>query len=70
MLIPRLNNCVDCTTIPSLLGDIDCKLTQLAKSEYNNVVFILNHPKLVNSDYSKCFTVKQIASKVKTLIHK
>ncbi len=88
MLIPRLNNCVDCTTIPSLLGDIDCKLTQLAKSEYNNVVFILNHPinecvfndllnykriltyKLVNSDYTKCFTIKQIASKVKTLIHK
>jgi len=42
MLNPKLNNCVDCTTIPVLLKDIDCKLTQLAKTEYNNIVFILN----------------------------
>jgi len=44
MLIPRLNNCVDCTTIPVLLLDIDCKITQLAKDEYNNTVFMLNLP--------------------------
>ncbi len=44
MLNPRLNNCVDCTSIPSLLTDIDCKLTELAKNQYNNIVFILNHP--------------------------
>lgn len=43
MLNPRLNNCVDCTTIPALLSDIDCKITQLAKSEYNNIVFILGY---------------------------
>lgn len=41
MLNPRLNNCVDCTTIPVLLSDIDCKITELAKNEYNNTVFIL-----------------------------
>lgn len=42
MITPRLNNCVNCTTIPSLLSDIDCKLTELAKNEYNNIVFALN----------------------------
>ena len=44
MLQPRLNNCVDCTTIPVLLSDIDCKLTELAKNEYNNIIFMLNFP--------------------------
>lgn len=44
MLYPRLTNCVDCTTIPVLLKDIDCKLTELAKNEYNNIVFQLNWP--------------------------
>jgi len=43
MFSPRLNNCVDCTTIPSLLNDIDCKLLEFAKSEYNNTVFDLNY---------------------------
>lgn len=41
MLNPRLTNCVDCTTIPELLSDIDCKITELAKNQYNNIVFIL-----------------------------
>lgn len=44
MLNPRLNNCVDCTTISVLLNEIDCKITELAKNEYNNTVFILNYP--------------------------
>jgi hypothetical protein len=44
MLTPRLTNCEDCTTISSLLEDIDCKLSQLANSLYNNLVFILNQP--------------------------
>lgn len=42
MLQPRLNNCVECSTIPALLTDIDCKLTELAKVQYNNIVFSLN----------------------------
>ena len=88
MLQPRLNNCVDCTTIPVLLGDIDCKLTELAKNEYNNIVFMLNFPtpgtvfydllnykrilsyKLIDENYACRYTVAQIASKVKLLIHK
>ncbi len=88
MLNPRLTNCVDCTTIPALLEDIDCKLTQLAKNQYNNIVFVLNLPlpftvmwdllhykriltyKNINSDWACHYTVEQIASKVKLLIHK
>lgn len=44
MFLPRLNNCVDCTTIPSLLNNIDCKMTELAKNQYNNTIFMLNYP--------------------------
>lgn len=42
MLTPKLNNCIDCTTIPILLSEIDCKLTELAKKQYNNIIFSLN----------------------------
>jgi hypothetical protein len=42
MLSPRLTNCVDCSSIPSLLNDIDCRLTTLANNQYNNIVFSLN----------------------------
>ena len=42
MLSPRLTNCVDCSTISALLSDIDCKLTEMAKDQYNNIVFSLN----------------------------
>ena len=43
MLSPRLTNCIDCTKITVLLSDIDCKLTELAKVEYNNIVFSMNN---------------------------
>jgi hypothetical protein len=43
MLSPRLTNCIECTTIPVLLTEIDCKLTLLANDEYNNIVFMLNN---------------------------
>jgi hypothetical protein len=42
MLSPRLTNCVDCSSIPALLNDIDCRLTTLANNQYNNIVFSLN----------------------------
>ena len=42
MLSPRLTNCIECTTITALLNDINCKLTEMANSEYNNIVFSLN----------------------------
>lgn len=44
MLSPRLTNCVQCSDICSLLSDIDCKLTELANDQYNNIVFSLNRP--------------------------
>lgn len=88
MLTYRLTNCVECTTIPALLADIDCKLTELAKSQYNNIVFVLNQYipstvisdllnykrilqcKTCNADYANCYSIDQIASKVKLLIYK
>ena len=44
MLNPKLTNCVDCATIPVLLSEIDCKITELGKNLYNNIIFILNRP--------------------------
>ena len=88
MLQPRLTNCIECASIPALLIDIDCKLTDLAKQQYNNIVFsmtnympgpvigdLLNYKRILtykycNPDYAIRFTVKQIASRVKVLIHK
>lgn len=88
MLPYRLTNCVDCTTIPSLLLDIDCKISELAKNQYNDIVFALNNPisptvmldllnykrilqcKTCNPDYASCYTVDQIAGRVKLLIYK
>jgi hypothetical protein len=43
MLSPRLTNVEASTTIPALLTDIDCKLTELANELYNNIVFSLNN---------------------------
>ena len=67
MLNPRLTNCIECTTIPALLTDIDCKLTELANSQYNNIVFALNYPikATVMSDllnYKRILTYKNINS--------
>lgn len=42
MLYPRLTNCTDCTTITSLIEDIDCKLAKLGTILYNNLVYMLN----------------------------
>lgn len=44
MLSPRLVNCKDCTTPKALITDIDCKLTDLANNQYNNIVYMLNLP--------------------------
>lgn len=44
MLSPRLSECKECSNISSLLSEIDCRLTELAKDEYNNVIFSLNRP--------------------------
>jgi hypothetical protein len=88
MLSPRLTNCIECTTITFLLSEIDCKIAELAKNEYNNVVFALNYPlpgtvlddllnykrilryRYCSEDYAPPFTINEIASRVKVLIHK
>jgi hypothetical protein len=88
MLQPRLTNCIECASIPALLTDIDCKLTDLANQEYNNIIFsmtnylpgpvigdLLNYKRILtykycNPDYAIRFSVQQIASRVKVLIHK
>lgn len=44
MLSPRLTNCIECSSIPALLADIDNKLAELASNLYNNIVFSLNLP--------------------------
>ncbi len=43
MLSPRLTNCIECASIPVLLKDIDTKLTELAKIQYNNIIFSMNY---------------------------
>src|SRR5690606_40257743 len=48
MLFPRLRECEECNSIPGLISQIDCKLTDLAKKQYGNIVFILN--KQINTD--------------------
>lgn len=88
MLTYRLTNCVECATIPALLADIDCKLTEMAKNLYNDIIFALNSPisstvmldllnykrilqyKTCNPEYASDYTVEEIASRVKILIHK
>jgi hypothetical protein len=44
MLQPRLTSCPECVDIPTLLQDIECKITEVAKNLYNNTVFALNMP--------------------------
>lgn len=42
MLSPRLSDCTECANIVSLLEEIDCKVTKVAKNMYNNTIFALN----------------------------
>lgn len=42
MLFSRLTNCPQCADIPTLIADIDCKLSEMSMNLYNNVVFMLN----------------------------
>lgn len=44
MLAIIQSDCDSCASITVLLEDIDCKLTELAKDLYNNVIFALNNP--------------------------
>jgi hypothetical protein len=42
MLSPRLNNCIECANINSLINEIDCRIAELSNVLYNNTVFMLN----------------------------
>lgn len=42
MLTYKLTNCPECNSIASLLNEIDCKLVDNAKKQYNNTVYMLN----------------------------
>jgi hypothetical protein len=44
MLSPRLTDCSTCSSITSLICDIDTKLNKLSSDLYNNSVFMLNKP--------------------------
>jgi hypothetical protein len=59
MITPRLTHCKECTDIYSLLKDIDCKLTLLAKDLYNNITLALNRNISMNV-YSDLLHYKRI----------
>lgn len=42
MLTTRLTNCQECSDILKVIDDIDCKITEISKGIYNNIVFALN----------------------------
>ncbi len=43
MLLPRLNQCIDCATIPVLIDNINKKIQSLATDQYNNIIYDLNY---------------------------
>ena len=48
MLTPRLTNCPQCADIPTLISEIDCKLSELSGALYNNTIYMLN--KTINKE--------------------
>ena len=42
MLTSRLTDCTDCIDSLALIGEIDCKITDLAKCTYNKIIYGLN----------------------------
>jgi hypothetical protein len=88
MVQPRLTNCEECVTIANLINEIDCKLTELAKKQYSNIIYSLGNSvsedlfidlityrriltyKSYDEEYAECYTLANIASKVKLLIFK
>lgn len=41
MVYSKLSNCPQCADIPSLIKEIDCKLSELSIGLYNNITFML-----------------------------
>lgn len=42
MITPKITNCEQCASITQLIADIDCKVFELSKRLYNNIIFSLN----------------------------
>lgn len=42
MLVPKITQCEECGDIQQLIQDINCKVFELSKKLYNNIVFSLN----------------------------
>jgi hypothetical protein len=59
MLNPRLTDCPECADISTLLEDIDCKITEISKDLYNNIIFSLNR-EIPTSTMIDLFTYKRI----------
>lgn len=41
MFYSKLSNCPQCADIPSLIKEIDCKLSELSIDLYNNITYML-----------------------------
>lgn len=44
MLNVRLTDCTECPDILELIEEIDCRLTELSKRMYSNIIFMFNQP--------------------------
>ena len=42
MLKPKITNCKECSDIPHLIEEINCKIADMSMRLYNNIVFSLN----------------------------
>lgn len=44
MISPRLSNCNDCSNINKLIEDINCKIFDISKDSYSNIVYGFGKP--------------------------
>jgi hypothetical protein len=44
MITPRLTTCSECSSITTLLQEIECKLATMSGALYNNMTLMLNQP--------------------------
>lgn len=59
MLQPRLTTCSECTDISTILCKIDCKLAELGRTLYANVVYMINNS-VSSSELIDLLTYKRI----------
>lgn len=44
IIAPRLSTCNDCTNINKLIEDINCKIVEISKGSYNNIIYGFGKP--------------------------